>query len=62
MDFAKLLANTLVSSGDLPSGSRHKAQPAPITSLDTWLQAWSIYAEVLALDRPKLAPSYQSFI
>ena len=37
----------------------------PITGLDTWLEAWSIYAGVLAEYRPELAPDlfrYQCFI
>ena len=45
--------------------SKKSAQARLITSLDTWLEAWSLYATVLATVKPHVAPDlfkYQSFI
>ena len=42
-----------------------KASANLITGLDTWLQAWSLFASVLSSHKPHLAPdlfSYQSFV
>ena len=47
------------------SKSRRATQSRCITSLDTWLEAWSLYATVLAAAKPQIAPDlfkYQSFI
>ena len=41
------------------------AQARLITNLDTWLEAWSLYATVLTVAKPRLAPDlfrYWSFI
>ena len=44
---------------------RNRRRVAPIASLQSWLQAWSTYAEVLSAAFPKRAPHlwrYQAFI
>ena len=65
IDFSVLLGNTLVAGGErLTSHSRRKPL-APISSLESWLQAWSIFAEVLSAAKPHLAShlfKYQAFI
>ena len=53
-----------MAAGSDISHSRSKPV-APITSLETWLQAWSIFAEVRSVARPGMSPllfRYQSFI
>ena len=64
---ADLLSEHLTLSGcsSRNSGGRKFASTKPITGLDTWLEAWSIYASVLVLYKPELAPDlfrYQGFI
>ena len=67
VDLSDLLSEHLALSGSsAKSGSSRKsARTRHITSLDTWLEAWSLYAAVLAAHKPALAPElfkYQSFI
>ena len=64
---ADLLSECLVLSGGCTkySSQRKAARTRPITGLDTWLEAWSIYAGVLVSYKPELAPDlfrYQNFI
>ncbi len=62
IEFPKLLCESLVASGSHFASQMRKT---PILSLDTWLEAWSLFAEVLSKHRPHLAPSlfhYQAFI
>ena len=63
VDFSKLLTSHLVAKGNAHKGG--KASANRIASLDTWLQAWSLFASVLSTRKPALAPelfSYQAFI
>ena len=64
---ADLLSEHLTLSGcsSRNSGGRKFASTKPITGLDTWLVAWSVYASVLVSYKPELAPDlfrYQGFI
>ena len=48
MEFPKLLAEHMAMTGLLgKSKSGHKPEPRGITSLDTWLEAWCVFASVL---------------
>lgn len=61
---ADLLSEHLTLSGG-SSGGRKSARTRSITGLDTWLEAWSVFAGVLVSYKPELAPDlfrYQSFI
>ena len=63
VEFCDVLGSAMAAGSDI-SHSRHKPV-APITSLETWLQAWSIFAEVLSVARSGMSPllfRYQSFI
>jgi hypothetical protein len=67
IDLGNLLAEHLTSSGSSAQRGRGKrsAHARPITGIDTWLEAWSLFAGVLSSFKPKLAPAlfkYQSFI
>lgn len=45
--------------------SGHKPEPRGITGLDTWLEAWCVFASVLTAAKPRLAPDlfrYQNYI
>ncbi len=56
---------TVDSSSSRVANSRKAARTRPITCLDTWLEAWSIYAGVRTSYNPELAPElfrYQTFI
>ena len=62
---SSLLSEHLALSGGSASKKGKATRTRPITGLDTWLEAWSIYAAVLAAYKPKLAPDlfrYQCFI
>ena len=67
IDFNQLLSEHLTMSG-LASKSSHgrgSAHTRRITGLDTWLEAWSLFAAVQTSAKPYLAPDlfkYQSFI
>ena len=64
VDLSDLLSEHLTMSGK-SSKSRRATQSRCITTLDTWLEAWSLYATVLAAAKPHLASDlfkYQSFI
>ena len=64
---ADLLSEHLTLSGcsSKHGGSRKSAHTKPITGLDTWLEAWSVFAGALVSYKPQLAPDlfrYQGFI
>ena len=64
---ADLLLEHLTLSGcsSKHGGSRKSAHTKPITGLDTWLEAWSVFAGALVSYKPQLAPDlfrYQGFI
>ena len=63
VEFCDVLGSAM-AAGSEASHSRRKPI-SPITSLEAWLQAWSIFAEVLSVARPGISPllfRYQSFI
>ena len=66
IDLSSLLSKHLTRTGALPRGRASKrARPNLIHNLDTWLEAWSVFAGVLTAHKPQLAPdlfSYQAFI
>ena len=56
---------TLLGCSSKHGGSRKSAHTKPITGLDTWLEAWSVFAGALVSYKPQLAPDllrYQGFI
>ena len=55
---ADLLSECLVMSDGCTKYSSHRkaAHTRPITGLDSWLEAWSLYAGVLVSYKPELAP------
>ena len=64
VDLSDLLGEHLTMAGK-STKSRRATQSRCITSLDTWLEAWSLYATVLAAAKPHLAPDllkHPSFI
>ena len=67
IDLSDLLAEHLAMTGSSANkrGAGKKALTRQITDLETWLEAWSIYACMLAATKPTLAPElfrYQKFI
>ena len=55
IDFSDLLCYNLMKAGK--SAKTHKAtQARHNTNLDTWLEAWRLYATGLANAKPQLAP------
>ena len=63
VQFNKLLASSQVRTGVMPKSKR--ATLSPIAGLDSWLEAWSIYASVVCAYTPNVAPQlfkYQAFI
>ncbi len=66
VELSKLLSDHLVLSGSASSSRSSRSRSTrPITGLDTWLEAWSIYAAVLSTSKPHLAADlfqYQAFI
>ena len=61
VDLSKLLTTHLGSG----SSSKRSSSTRSITGLESWLEAWSIYAAVLSSHKPHLAPDlfqYQAFI
>ncbi len=65
IEFTELLGEITVAGGAgvLPRSSKRRV--APIASLQSWLQAWSTFAEVLSAIFPSCAPHlwrYQAFI
>ena len=66
IEFPKLLAEHMAMSGVLKKPkSGHKPEPRGITGLDTWLEAWCVFASVLTAAKPRLAPDlfrYQNYI
>ena len=65
IEFPKLLAEHMAMSGVLKKPkSGHKPEPRGITGLDTWLEAWCVFASVLMAAKPRLAPElfrYQNY-
>ena len=64
VDLSDLLCEHLTMAGK-STKSRRATQSRCITNLDTWLEAWSLYATVLVTAEPHLAPDlfkYQGFI
>ena len=60
-ELSKLLVNHLGSG----SSSKRSTSTRSIAGLESWLEAWSIYAAVLSSHKPHLAPQlfpYQAFI
>ena len=66
IEFPKLLAGHMAMAGVLRQPkSGHEPEPRGITGLDTWLDAWCIFASVLTAVKPRLAPDlfrYQNYI
>ena len=65
IDFNKLLFKHARYAGALSKSSRYKSNSQAVASLDTWLEAWSLYAGALASQLPSLAHdlfAYQGFI
>ena len=66
IEFTELLGElTVAGSANIKPRSRNRRPVAPIASLQSWLQAWSIFAEVLSAASPRVAPKlwrYQAFI
>lgn len=66
IEFPKLLAEHMAMTGVLRKPkSGHKPEPRGITGLDTWLEAWCVFASVLTAVKPRLAPDlfrYQNYI
>ena len=61
VELSKLLTTHLGSG----SSSKRSSSTRSITGLESWLEAWSIYAAVLSSHKPHLAPDlfqYQDFI
>ena len=64
VDFSDLLSEHLTRVGK-SAKSRKATQTRHIANLDTWLEAWTLYATVLANAKPQLTPElfiYQAFI
>ena len=64
IDFSDLLAEHLTRAGK-SAKTKKATQTRHIASLDTWLEAWTLYATVLTNAKPQLAPElfkYQAFI
>ncbi len=66
VELHKLLSEHLILSGSASSSRSSRSHSTrSITGLDTWLEAWSIYAAVLSSSKPYLAAhlfQYQAFI
>ena len=64
VDLSMLLSEHLTMAGH-SNKIKKSARTRLITNLETWLEAWSLYATVLATAKPRIAPDlfrYQSFI
>ena len=66
IEFPELLAEHMAITGVLRKPkSSHKPEPQGISSLDTWLEAWHVFASVLTAAKPRLAPDlfrYQNYV
>ena len=60
VDLSDLLGEQLTMAGKSTKSTR-ATQSRCITSLDTVLDAWSLYATVLAAAKPRLAPEVSEF-
>ena len=63
-DLSDSLGEHLIMAGK-STKSRRATQSRCITSMDTWLEGWSLYTTVLVAPKSRLAPDlldYQSFI